>query len=105
MHDPNDPARQPIDPSVIEQRMAEIPGWSFDRNAQILSRVCKFESFMNSIEFVNNIAPLAEEQNHHPTIQIAFKTVTLTLTTFSAKAVTEQDFMLAAKINTLLLAS
>jgi 4a-hydroxytetrahydrobiopterin dehydratase len=104
-HDPHDPARQPLDTSVIEQKLANLPGWEIDMKEHALTRVFRFETFMQSIAFVNNIARLAEEQNHHPTIQIAFKIVTLTLTTFSAKAVTEQDFMLATKINQLSLKS
>jgi 4a-hydroxytetrahydrobiopterin dehydratase len=49
--------------------------------------------------FVNTVAELAEQQNHHPDITINYRSVTLVLTTHDAGCLTEKDYTLAADIN------
>ncbi len=58
----------------------------------------KFASFLKSIEFVNNIATIAEGLNHHPIITINWRTVALSLKSFEVDAITIRDFALAKEI-------
>lgn len=58
----------------------------------------KFKDFLKAMEFVNKVAKLAEEENHHPNIHIYFSRVVIDLTTHSIKGLSENDFILAAKI-------
>ena len=58
-------------------------------------------SFSKAIEFVQQVGAIAEEQGHHPLIMINFKQVTLTLWTHKIDGLCENDFILAAKYNTL----
>jgi uncharacterized protein len=62
-----------------------------------LYRQFSFDSFSSSMEFVNKIAALAEEEDHHPDITINYKKVTIQLTTHAIGGLSENDFIMAAK--------
>lgn len=66
-----------------------------------LTRTFEFPDFGAAMGFVNEVAKIAEEMNHHPDIRINYNKVTLELFTHSAGAVTEKDHTLAERINTL----
>ena len=58
-----------------------------------IKREFKFKKFVNSINFVNAVADLAESEGHHPDIFINFNTVKLILTTHAIKGLSENDFI------------
>ena len=60
-----------------------------------LERMFELESFPAAIAFVNAVARIAERENHHPAIAIAYRNVTLRFWTHSAEAITERDRELA----------
>ena len=59
----------------------------------------EFPSFRNAIIFVNRVASLADDLDHHPDIDIRYTTVRLTLTTHSADGLTEKDLKLAESVD------
>jgi 4a-hydroxytetrahydrobiopterin dehydratase len=61
----------------------------------------QFSSFIDAIEFVNKVAKVAEELNHHPVITINWKAVRLSLKSFDVDAITMRDINLATKIEEL----
>jgi 4a-hydroxytetrahydrobiopterin dehydratase len=67
-----------------------------------LERTVELASFPAAIEFVNRVAALAEEANHHPDIAISYRKVTLRWTTHSAGAITDRDRDLAEQTNALI---
>ena len=75
--------------------MSAPEGWAEVDGA--LEREFTFERFLLAVEFVNRVAALAEAENHHPDIAIAFRTVTLRWRTHSADAITDRDRELAAR--------
>lgn len=77
----------------IEDRLAELPDWS--QNGDLLQRTFNFDDFMAAMAFVNRIAELAEDFQHHPDILIRYNKVTLTLSTHDAGGITERDFKFA----------
>lgn len=77
----------------------QVPGWELIGST--LERKFKFKNFLGSMEFVNKVAQLAEAEGHHPDIHISWNRVTLTLTTHAIKGLSENDFIMAAKINAL----
>jgi 4a-hydroxytetrahydrobiopterin dehydratase len=79
--------------------MPEVPGW--DLKGTTLERTFKFKDFLGSMGFVQKVAHLAEVQGHHPDIHISWNRVTLTLSTHAIKGLSENDFIMAAKINAL----
>ena len=64
--------------------------------------VFKFKNFPEAVMFVDKIVPIAESEGHHPDITIIYNKVTITLWTHFIKGLTENDFILAAKIEELL---
>ncbi len=58
----------------------------------------QFPSFIHSINFVNKIADISESHNHHPIININWKTVKISLKSFDVNAITERDFNIAVDI-------
>jgi 4a-hydroxytetrahydrobiopterin dehydratase len=86
----------------IEQRLAQAGGWRRADGDSIV-RDLKFGDFAGAVEFVGRVAQLAEEANHHPDIFIhGWNQVRLTLSTHSAGGLTNADFNLAARIESLL---
>jgi 4a-hydroxytetrahydrobiopterin dehydratase len=83
----------------IERRLDDLPEWR--REGDSITRQFKFGDFTGSVDFVNRIAPPAEEMNHHPDISISWNKVDLTLSTHSEGGLTQNDFELAARIDSL----
>ena len=73
--------------------------WQEENN--FLTRIFKFNNFVEAIDFVNKIVPLAEEANHHPDIDIfGYNQVKIKLTSHDAgNKITDKDVKLASKIN------
>lgn len=87
-------------PLTTEQRagfVAEHSDWTLD--GESISRTFSFEDFAEAIGFVNRVALAAEKADHHPDIDIRWNRVALTLSTHSAKALTQRDTDLAATID------
>lgn len=79
--------------------LMQVPGWVLSPDADMISREFKFASFPNAIDFVSDIAKIAEHEGHHPDMHISYDTVRVDISTHSIKALTENDFILAAKID------
>ena len=82
--------------SEINHRLEKIKEWSLA--ADSITKKFEFSNFKEAIEFVNNLAEIAEKADHHPDIFINYKRVTLTISTHSEGGLTEKDFNLAEKI-------
>jgi 4a-hydroxytetrahydrobiopterin dehydratase len=79
--------------------LPQIPGWTLE--GVTLRRAFRFKDFAAAMAFVNRVAERAEAEGHHPDIHIAWNRVRLELTTHAIKGLSENDFILAAKINAL----
>ncbi len=77
----------------IEAALAELDGWGFADEA--LVRTFRFADFVHAIGFVEHLAEVAEEQRHHPDIDIRYNKVTLRLSSHDAGGVTMRDVRLA----------
>ncbi len=74
-------------------------GWKIEENK--LEKEFKFKNFVESMGFANRVALVAQAEDHHPEIEISFSKVEIELWTHAAKGLTENDFILAAKIDQL----
>ena len=90
-----------LSPEEIAHRHSDVPDWAVVDKS--LRRTVVMTSFPDSIDFVNDVAQLAEGANDHPDIDIRLRKVTLLLTTHSVGGLTQNDFTLAAQIDGLLL--
>ena len=66
-----------------------------------LKKQYKFFDFKGAMEFVNKVANVAEEQQHHPDIHVFYGKVVIELWTHAVRGLSENDFIMAAKIDTL----
>jgi 4a-hydroxytetrahydrobiopterin dehydratase len=82
----------------ITRRLEALPGWA--RDGQRIRRQSRFASFAEAMAFVNRVAALAEEVDHHPDILVEYDRVTLTLTSHDVGGLTERDFRLAGRVDT-----
>ncbi len=75
-------------------------GWNVI-NEHHLEKEWKFDDFQSALDFTNKVGSLAEEQGHHPDIYLAWGKVQIKMWTHKIDGLTESDFILAAKIETI----
>jgi 4a-hydroxytetrahydrobiopterin dehydratase len=80
----------------IQGRLPGAKGW--ERHGDMLVRSWQFPSFRRALEFVNQVAALAEKSDHHPDILLSYRSVRLELSTHSEGGLTEKDFLLAGEV-------
>ena len=90
---------KPMVKSDAERLLMEIEGWEIDAKGKVISREFQFKNFDKAMDFVNMVADTAEQEGHHPDITILYNKVILKLSTHSIKGLSENDFILAAKID------
>ena len=95
----------PGTPTVTEERAAELeaqldPSWDRE-GTQRLRRELEFRTFRDAFGFVARLALLAEAEGHHPDIELGWGRAAVTLTTHAAGGLTDNDFILAAKLDRL----
>jgi 4a-hydroxytetrahydrobiopterin dehydratase len=78
----------------ITSHLSTRPDWRIAGGE--LVRTFKFETFPEAIAFVNKVAEIAEESNHHPDIDIRYNRVHLALVSHDAGGITSKDFAVAA---------
>ncbi|MFW9911328.1 MAG: 4a-hydroxytetrahydrobiopterin dehydratase [Candidatus Thorarchaeota archaeon] len=92
----------PLETSRITEMMNIVPGWTLQKEGiDRIEKVFKFKNFKKAMIFVNKVADIANEQDHHPDIFIHWNEVTLTLYTHAIKGLHDNDFIIAAKIDEL----
>jgi 4a-hydroxytetrahydrobiopterin dehydratase len=78
----------------VASHLSTRPDWQIERGE--LVRTFHFETFGDAVAFVNKVASLAEEANHHPDIDIRYNRVRLALVSHDAGGLTSKDFAVAA---------
>lgn len=78
-----------------------IGGKKGKRSSMKIRREFKFNTYMEGLEFAQKVGKIAEEQDHHPNIHIYYKKVVIDLTTHNIGGLSENDFIIAAKIEDL----
>ncbi|MEJ7848087.1 MAG: 4a-hydroxytetrahydrobiopterin dehydratase [Pyrinomonadaceae bacterium] len=89
--------RKKLEPQEIEKRLAGLEGWTAEDGK--LKKRLKFENFTESLKFVNKVAEIAEDADHHPDIKFGWGFAEVEITTHDRGGITDFDFNLAEKIN------
>ena len=89
-----------LPPAIIDQELSRLTDWGLNQNK--LYRHFTFDNFIEAFGFMSKVALLAEAMNHHPEWSNVYNRVDIHLTTHDADGISERDFILAAKINSLL---
>ncbi len=88
-----------LDVREAEDLLKNLPNWVIEQSN--LVRRINFKNFVEALAYVNKLGELAEKEGHHPDIRFGWGYVELELTTHDAGGITRNDFIMAAKIDTL----
>lgn len=92
----------PLSKPQALQFLKELEGWSLSENARFIHRGYLMKNFMAAVELIKNIAQVAEAQNHHPDIHLTgYRKLLIELATHEIDGLSKNDFILAAKIDSL----
>jgi 4a-hydroxytetrahydrobiopterin dehydratase len=94
-----DAATKPLTKSAAQEYAQLVSGWELAKNAKRIYKTCLYKNFIVAMKRVNQVAELAEKEGHHPDIVIHYNRVDFTLYTHSIGGLSENDFILAAKMN------
>tara|TARA_Y100001936_G_scaffold18147_1_gene15317 strand:- start:139 stop:483 length:345 start_codon:yes stop_codon:yes gene_type:complete len=92
----------PFDISEIHKYQKKVDGWSLIKDKEeifFLEKEFKFKDFLESQNFVNQVGKISEEEGHHPDIMFGWGYAKIKITTHAIKGLSENDFILAAKID------
>ena len=91
----------PLPVQQAEELLKRISGWTLWPGARAISKAYTFPDFKTAFDFVANVAALADEEGHHPDISLSWGHVEIELTTHAVQGLSENDFIVAAKIDAL----
>ncbi|HHT9115006.1 MAG: 4a-hydroxytetrahydrobiopterin dehydratase [Planctomycetes bacterium] len=90
----------PLKGEALQTLQREVEGWNVVEEHHLFKSF-KFPDFSKALDFVNKVGAIAEEQGHHPVITLAWGKAEITIYTHKINGLTESDFILAAKIDTI----
>ena len=82
--------------------LKQIPTWSLAPDYKSISRNFTFKNFAEALVFVNKVGAIAESEGHHPDMALSWGKVGIMLTTHAVDGLSNNDFILAAKIDVIL---
>ena len=83
----------------IHKQLSKINIWNLNDNKEMIFKKFKFKNFKKTINFINLIANISEEEGHHPDITFGYGYCLIMIHTHAIKALSINDFILAAKID------
>jgi 4a-hydroxytetrahydrobiopterin dehydratase len=89
----------PLTNDEIQNLLPEIPGWEVGTDGKCIIRHYKFEDFYHTMAFVNAIAWIANQEGHHPDLEVGYNYCHIKFLTHAVGGLTQNDFICAAKIN------
>ncbi len=92
----------PFDISEIHKYQKKVDGWDVKKDEKknyFLEKNFLFKNFINSQKFIMEVGKISENENHHPDISFGWGYAKIMITTHAIKGLSENDFILAAKIN------
>ena len=92
----------PLAPSQIAELLKAVPSWNLTADGKRIRREWRVRDFATAIDFFQRILPIAEAEDHHPDLHVAgYRNVLVEIWTHAVNGLTENDFILAAKLDTL----
>lgn len=92
----------PLAKDRINQLLRELPDWQLNETNTQIAKVFSFKNYYHTIAFVNAIAWMTHQENHHPVIEIGYNRCMVRYTTHAIKGLSENDFICASKVDNLL---
>ncbi len=92
----------PFDISEIHKYQKKVDGWDVlknEKNTFFLYKKFNFKNFLDSQDFINKVGRISEDEGHHPDISFGWGYAEIKITTHAIEGISENDFILAAKID------
>jgi 4a-hydroxytetrahydrobiopterin dehydratase len=89
----------PLPERDAQELLRELNGWMLVDEGKLLAKSFRFKDFVGAMQFVNAVAAIAEQEGHHPDLTISYSAVGVELTTHAIDGLSENDFIVAAKID------
>jgi len=90
----------PLTAEQVKPLLAQLDGWKVEEGKK-LTKSFRFDNFVQAVDFVNAITPVAETEGHHPDLYVRWGEVRVYLWTHAIDGLSENDFILASKIDRL----
>ncbi len=88
---------------TVKNYMQELPGWELTADGKSIIRTYHFNNFYETMAFVNALAFIAHQEDHHPDQSVHYAKCVVTYSTHAVQGLTDNDFICAAKVNGLIL--
>jgi 4a-hydroxytetrahydrobiopterin dehydratase len=90
-----------MDSGEARDMLGQLNGWALDESGKEISRSFRFKNYYQAIAFVNALAWIAHQEDHHPDLQVAYNRVQVRFSSHSIGGLSQNDFICAAKIDAL----
>jgi 4a-hydroxytetrahydrobiopterin dehydratase len=91
-----------IEREAAEGMLADIPGWELSDDGKMISRRFEFRGFFRTMSFINAMAWVVNNENHHPDFSAGYNFCRVGFTTHAIDGLSENDFICAARVNALI---
>lgn len=92
----------PMNRHEIKNLITQVSEWEVNDEGSAISRTFKFKNFFRTMSFVNALAHIANQEKHHPDLQVSYNHCIVTFTTHAIKGLSHNDFISARKVDRLL---
>jgi 4a-hydroxytetrahydrobiopterin dehydratase len=91
-----------LSPAEVRDRLAALPDWKLTADGKRIRREWRVQDFTTALDFFQRVGQVAEQEDHHPDLHLTgYRNVVIEIWTHAVGGLTENDFILAAKIDTL----
>ena len=91
----------PLTPEAVTELLAEVPGWSVSPDGKSVSRDFRFKNYWQTMAFVNAVAWIAHQEDHHPDLEVFYDHCVVRYSTHAIDGLSENDLICAAKVSAL----
>jgi 4a-hydroxytetrahydrobiopterin dehydratase len=92
----------PLSAEQVQANLAAVPQWTLSEDGKRIRRQWRVKDFVTALDFFNRVGTIAEQEDHHPDLHlVGYRNVTIEIWTHAIGGLSENDFILAAKIDTL----
>ena len=95
----------PLTSAEVQRMLGEVEGWSVSDDSKRISRKFSFKNYWQTMAFVNAVAWIAHQEDHHPDLTVSYDNCVVSYSTHAIAGLSENDFICAAKVSRLLDAS
>ncbi len=91
---------KPLTAAEAKEYLQQISGWNLNSDGKLISKELNMKNFMAAVRFINKVAEIAESEDHHPDVHLTgYRKLRIELSTHAVGGLSENDFILAAKID------